>query len=298
MVMEIQSIIVVGLALLGLVLGSFVGASLWRLRAAQLKTDAVAGEKVRASDKRRVAKLQQKSITKDRSVCLYCGNGLRWYDLVPLISWISLRGKCRYCHKPIGWFEPLIELGLAAFFVMSFLFWPYILDTPLAVVQFVIWLVAGIGLALLFAYDMKWFLLPDVVTLPLIGIGAIHALLVIVSSTAPIEAAVNVLGSCLVLSGLYYAIYVLSGKQWVGFGDVKLGLALGLLLADWQLAILALFLANLIGTLVILPALVTRKLKKGTHIPFGPLLISGWALAGIFGADILGWYLGLVLGVW
>lgn len=297
MVMETQIVTTIILGLLGLVLGSFVGASLWRLRAAQLKADIASGEKVRASDKRQVAKLQQKSIKTDRSVCLHCGHELRWYDLVPLVSWISLQGKCRYCHKPIGRFEPLIELGLAAFFVMSFLFWPYILDTPLEVVQFAIWLVAGTGLALLFVYDMKWFLLPDVVTLPLIGIGAIHALLIVASSTAPIEAIANVLGSCLVLSGLYYAIYVLSRKQWVGFGDVKLGLALGLLLADWQLAILALFLANLIGTLVILPALVTRKLKKGTHIPFGPLLISGWALAGLFGADILAWYLGLVLGV-
>lgn len=295
--MDVHVVTVVIFGVLGLVFGSFSGATVWRLRALQLKRDAKDGEKVEMADKRQVAKLQNKPAHKDRSVCLHCGHELKWYDLIPLFSWLSLGGKCRYCHKPIGLFEPLIELGLALFFVVSFLAWPLPLADAFEIARFAIWLIAGTGLAILFAYDAKWFLLPDVVTFPVIGLGCINAVLIIIHSPSPQLSALGVLGSCLVLSGLYYLIYVLSNKQWVGFGDVKLGLALGLLLADWRLALLALFLANLIGTIIILPFLLARKLNKGAHIPFGPLLIAGWAIAGLFGHKILSWYLMLALGL-
>jgi leader peptidase (prepilin peptidase)/N-methyltransferase len=96
---------------------------------------------------------------------------------------------------------------------------------------------------------------------------------------------------------LYYAIYIASRQQWVGFGDVKLGLALALLLADWRLAVLALFLANAIGSLLLLPLIFLGKIKRQTHVPFGPLLVAGWAIAGLFGGSLITWYLGLTLGV-
>lgn len=289
--------VVVALALFGLALGSFAGATVWRLRARQLKLDAKFGEKILASEKAEVAKLQKKPVHSDRSVCLHCGHELKWYDLLPLVSWVLLRGKCRYCHKGIGWFEPAIEVGLAAFFVVSFLFWPGSLDSAIGIVQFIVWLVAGFGLAILFAYDAKWYLLPNVVVFPLIGVGVIKSLLVIVEAGFSISSVVNVIAACAVLSGLYFAVYILSRRQWVGFGDVKLSLALALLLADWQLAILALFLANLVGTLIFLPAMVTGKLKRQAHIPFGPLLITGWVISGLFGAKILYWYMTMALGV-
>ncbi len=295
--MELSVAIGVWLGIMGVALGSFAGASVWRLRAHQLKRDATHGQKIPAAAKRQVARLQKKPAHSDRSVCLQCGHELKWYDLVPLVSWLQLRGKCRYCHKPIGIYEPLIEIGLGLFFMLSYVFWPSELHTAVEIALFVVWLVAGVGLTVLFAYDAKWFLLPDVITLPLIGLGLLNAGVVVFSSSLPAEAFMGVLGSCLVLSGLYYVIYVVSGKQWVGFGDVKLGLALGLLLADWQLALLALFLANLIGTIIVLPRLLTRKLERQAHIPFGPLLIAGWAIAGLFGGSILKWYLGLALGV-
>lgn len=295
--MDIHVYIAVWLGLVGLMLGSFAGATVWRIRALQLKQDKAAGERVTAAEKRDVAKLQKKPLLKDRSVCLSCGHELGWYDLIPLFSWISLKGKCRYCKKPIGPLEPLVELGLAVFFVVSYIVWPAGFDTAVDIARFVIWLIAGVGLTILFVYDKKWFLLPDVVTFPLIGLGVINAVLLIVSSAAPLTAVASVAASCFVLSGLYFLIYIASGKKWVGFGDVKLGLALALLLADWQIAILALFLANLIGTIIIMPLLATKKLSRGAHVPFGPLLIGGWAIAGLFGANILDWYMRLMLGV-
>ncbi len=285
------------LALLGLFLGSFVGATVWRIRARQLRDDTKAGEHVRSHDAEEVSKLKKRSVFNDRSVCLHCGHQLAWYDLVPLFSWVYLNGRCRYCRKRIGNFEPLIEIGMAAFFVVSYLVWPAPLISSLDILQFVIWLAAGVGLFVLFVYDAKWFLLPNVVMWPVIAFGAISALLTIYNQGFEIAGIMSVVYACIILSGLYYFIYVLSKHQWVGFGDVKLGLALALLLADWRLALLTLFLANLIGTLIFLPLMVTKKLKRHAHIPFGPLLISAYFIAGLFGLKILNWYLFTTLGL-
>jgi len=285
------------LGIFGLFLGSFAGATVWRLRARQLRLDAKAGDKPGKNDKAQVAKLQKKSLVSDRSVCLHCGHQLAWYDMVPLVSWLGLGGKCRYCHQPIGRFEPLIELTVGLFFVLSFIWWPLPLDGLYAIASFVVWLIAGVGLILLAAYDLRWFLLPNPVVFTLIGLGVVEALLVWAQDGYSLGAALSILYGCGVLSGLYYVIYVASRHQWVGFGDVKLGLALALLLADWEKAVLALFLANAIGTLIFLPLLLGKRVERQARIPFGPLLISGWFLAGIFGPHIIDWYLRLALGV-
>jgi prepilin signal peptidase PulO-like enzyme (type II secretory pathway) len=285
------------LAVLGLFLGSFAGASVWRLRARQLRIDAKNGEKVPKADKAQVAKLKKNSILSDRSVCLHCGHQLAWYDLVPLVSWLELGGKCRYCKKPIGTFEPYVELATAAFFLASYLFWPLQFTSNFAVMEFVIWLIAGVGLITLAVYDLKWFLLPNPIVFSLIGLGVINSALVLAHDSFSLKTAIGIVTACGFLSGLYYLIYIGSRHQWVGFGDVKLGLALALLLADWQLAALALFLANAIGTVIFLPLMLGGKIKRQAHIPFGPFLIAGWFFAGLFGSQIISLYLKMTLGV-
>lgn len=285
------------LGVFGALLGSFAGAQVWRLRASQLRYDEKVGEKVYQKEKHEVEKLPKSSISKDRSVCLQCGNRLQWFDLIPLLSWLQLQGKCRYCHKKIGWTEPLIEISMAVFFVVSYLFWPYPLSTPVDFALFVVWLTAGVGMGILFLYDLKWFLLPDKITFPLIGLGLFYSLLTVALQGFTVQSFMSVVYACLILSGLYYLIYVLSQHQWVGFGDVKLGLALALLLADWRLALLALFLANLIGVIIILPLLISKKIKRHAHVPFGPLFIAGWFIAGVFGKHIVDWYWTITLGV-
>jgi len=293
----LDGVMIVAVGVIGAIFGSFAGATVWRLRRRQLRADAQAGEKVSGAEKRQVAKLQDRPLHSDRSVCLHCGHELRWYDLLPLVSWLQLGGKCRYCRTSIGWFEPLMEIGVATFFVVSYIFWPYGLSSTLELIQFALWLIAGVGLAILFAYDAKWFLLPNRIVFPLIGLGVVYSGIVIATSDFAPSAVSSVVFSCVILSGLYYVIYVVSGGRWVGFGDVKLGLALALFLADWQLAILALFFANLIGTVLLLPLMIIGKVKRQAHVPFGPLLIAGWAVAGLFGATIMQWYTALVLGV-
>lgn len=285
-------VIIVLLAALGLVLGSFAGAQVWRLRAYQLMEDKKAGEKVDAHELESLQLLTKQSFTSDRSVCLHCKRTLHWYDLLPLLSWLSVRGKCRYCKKKIGIMEPLIELGVAAFFVASYVFWPDMLTSPLAIMHFALWCVAGVLLAILFAYDMKWFLLPNKIVFPLIGLAAVIAGISIASMTTTplLEALINLSVSIVILSGLYLLLWKVSNGQWIGFGDVKLGLALALLLVDWQLAFLALFAANLIGCLIVIPGMLAKKITRKTRVPFGPLLIAGAIIAKLFGDDILAIY--------
>jgi prepilin signal peptidase PulO-like enzyme (type II secretory pathway) len=210
--------------------------------------------------------------------------------MIPLISWLSLWGKCRKCRKPIGFLEPMIEIGVAAFFVLSYAFWPYPLDNSLEIARLVLWMMAGVGLAIMFAYDTKWSLLPDRVNFTVIGIGACSALLVVLGAHDKLGALLGVVGSALILSGLYWVLYNVSKGRWIGFGDIKLGLGLAFLLADWKLAFIALFTANLTGCLIVLPAMVAGKLKRNSHIPFGPLLIVGFIIAGLFGSHLVNIY--------
>ena len=283
-------IIYLALALFGLVLGSFAGATVWRIRARRLVEDKKTGEPVDRAEYKMLKKLLGKKTTEDRSRCLHCGYALKWYDLIPLVSWLSLRGKCRECRKPIGIMEPLIELGTALFFVLSYTFWPFPLTDGIAIAQLGLWLIAGVGLAIMFAYDARWFLLPDRVNYTVIGLGLISATLVVVASTHPIGAVANIVGAVFVLAGIYFALYVISKGHWIGFGDIKLGIGLGLLLADWQVALIALFLANLIGCLIVIPLLASKKLQRNSHVPFGPLLIVGAVIAKFVGLGIAEFY--------
>ena len=271
------------LVLVGFCLGSFAGASVWRLRAYQLMHDKKDGEHVDINEYKELEKLTKVSVTNDHSKCLHCSYALKWYDMVPLVSWVILRGKCHKCHKPIGYLEPIIELGVAAFFVLSFILWPYSLISVMEITRFVLWLIAGVGLAISFAYDAKWSLLPDKVSFSVIGIGLINAIMFIFVSSNKTSALINVIGSVLILSGLYLALYLISKGKWIGFGDIKLGLGLALLLSNWKLAFIALFAANLVGCLIVIPAMITKKLKRDSHVPFGPLLIVGFVIAGLLG---------------
>lgn len=282
--------IYVALALFGLILGSFSGATVWRIRARQLRDDKKHGEKVSKKEYDHLSPLLHKKLSKDRSQCLHCGYELKWYDLIPLVSWITLRGRCRECKKPIGIFEPLIELGLALFFVLSYLWWPVPIEGLFMISSFVLWLAAGVCLAILAAYDAKWSLLPDKVNLTLIAIGVLSVAVLAIMSDRPLLQIGSTVGAIAILSGLYLVLYLISKGRWIGFGDIKLGLGLALLLGDWRLALIALFMANLVGCLVVIPLLATKRLKRNSHVPFGPFLIAGMIIAQFVGPTLIDLY--------
>lgn len=291
MLMEI--VIYVALVLFGATFGSFAGATVWRLRARQLVADKAAGEEY---DKKEYARLKKliKRPTQDRSQCLHCSYSLRWYDLLPIISWLSLKGRCRNCQHPIGAFEFIMEVGVAAFFVLSYVFWPGGIESTLDITHFILWLSAGVVMAMLVAYDAKWFLLPDRLNIALAIIGLAIVAVVAVQTQDIGGTVLNAIGAVAILSGLYAVLFFVSKGAWVGFGDVKLGIGLALIVVDWQLALIAVFLANLIGCIVVIPLLASKKLKRNSQIPFGPFLILGTVLAWFIGWPILSAYLSLI----
>lgn len=285
---QVLSIIVI--AIFGLMIGSFCGASVWRLRARQLIEDKAAGEIIDKTELKLLKKISQKNVAEDRSQCLSCGHQLAWYDLLPVFSWLQLRGKCRYCKKSIGFFEPAIEFVVAVVFVVSYLAWPTPLESMISITQFIVWLIALTGLIILFCYDLKWYLLPNRVMFPVIGIAALYAIIQLTVSSNFVNDIVSLMLGVAALSGLYLLLYVVSKGSWVGFGDIKLGLALALLVGQWPLALLILFLANVIGCLVVLPAMAFNKLDRNSRVPFGPMLIAAWWIASLGGNGIIHWY--------
>lgn len=278
------------LGYLGAVFGSFAGAQVWRLRARQLVDDKKEGREFDESELKNLKPLIGKKVRDDRSRCLHCRHDLAWYDLLPVVSWLGLGGKCRYCRKPIGYTEILLEVTLGALFGLSFLMWPEELTDPLEVVKLGLWLVALVALAINFVYDAKWFLLDGRLNLLVIGLGVIFSGITVYQSADWVGSLVSVGGSVLILGGLYGVLWLLSKGRWVGEGDIYLGTGLALFLADWQVAFLALFAANVIGTLLVLPGMVTGKLGRGSQVPFGPLLIAGAIVAWFVGDVVLRWY--------
>ena len=288
----IEVLIYVALVLFGASLGSFAAATVWRFRARQLSYDKKVG---REYDKKEFAVLKQllgKKTTEDRSQCLHCHKPLKWFELIPVVSWAVQGGKCRGCKKFIGWFEILAEVGMAAFFVLSYALWPMALTTPLEITHFILWLIAGIVMALIFAYDLKWFLIPDVLLAAMTILGIAVGSVVAFGSSDVWSVTSSVALSGVALGGLYLALFYLSKGKWVGSGDGLLGVGLGFLLADWKLALVALFMANFIGCLIVIPLMIAGKLKRNARVPFGPLLIAGTVVAWFFGNPIIDWYMG------
>ena len=290
-----QILISITLAIVGAVLGSFAGAQVWRLRARQLVEDKKAGLTVDTKEYKRLLPLTKRSLMGDRSIDLDTGKPLLWYDMIPVISWLCLRGKSRFSGNPIGKFELLMEIGVALFFVMSYVFWPVALDGPLEVAKFIIWLVAGVVLAVQFATDYKWQILWTLLSYALIALGLVYASLTVIGAAQPLAALYSVLGAAAVLGGLYFVLYWVSRERWVGLGDAILGVGLGLLLSDWALALVALFLANLIGTIIVLIGFATKTISRKQHVPFGPMLILGAVAAQLAGNAIITWYFSVFL---
>ena len=286
--------IYITLTIFGMCFGSFAGASVWRLRAKQLEQDILAGENVNKIEFKKLKKLTKKTLLNDHSQCLNCDYELKWYDMIPIVSWISLTGKCRKCSKPIGIFEPIMEISMALFFVLSYSFWPFSLVSYLDIARLVIWLLAGICFMIMFAYDKKWFIIPNLVSYLTIILGFVYLVIVILISQDKMSIILNVLMSILILSGIYLFLYLISKGKWIGFGDIKLGLGLALFVIDWRLAFVALFSANLIGCVLVLPSLILGKLKRNSRGPFGPLLIIGAILAFFVGKYIVNAYFSLL----
>lgn len=261
------------LILLGLALGSFVNALVWRLHK-QLST--------KKSPKRRY------SITTGRSMCPKCKHTLSSIDLVPVLSFALLRGKCRYCKKPIE-DTPIPEIALPALFVLSYAVWPYGFDFA-GKVRFGLWVLMLVGLLALIIYDIRWYLLPNRVVFPLIGIVILQILLLSILKDDAKSLLLGGLWGLLAGGGIFWLIYQVSDGKWIGGGDVKLGWMLGLLLGGPAASLLMIFFASVLGSVVAIPLLITGKASRSTRLPFGPFLIAASIIVYLYGSTLVSHY--------
>lgn len=276
---------IVVLAVLGLCMGSFINATVWRIR--QQTTRGT--ERTKTS---KGSKLTNKdlSILQGRSMCVHCKHTLGALDLVPLFSWLALCGKCRYCHKRID-DSPWVELCMPIIFVASYMWWPQLLDGS-EWLHFGVWLVELVLLGALLVYDARWMLLPNRLVFPLTGIAGLYALMYVVSSGGALRRLLDVVLAVALAGGIFYLLFRLSDGRWIGGGDVKLGYALGLIVLTPINALLLLFVASLLGTLYALPSMAIGKLGQKSRVPFGPFLIIGAFVVVLFGQRLSNWYLG------
>ena len=284
-----QLITWLALCVFGAVFGSFAGATVWRLRAKQLQYDQKNGEPVNKAEYKRLKPLLNGFSVKDRSRCLSCQHTLAWYDMLPLVSWLSTGGRCRYCKTLIGGFELMIEIMTATLFVLSYVYWPFTLASPLAWLQFGVWLAVVVGLVVIFWYDAKWFLVLWVTIWPLLLLGLVFVALAYAQAPSS-SMLLSTAAAVVLLAGLYWLLWAVSKGRWVGLGDAQIGAVLGLVLLDWQKAFLALILANAIGTMIVLPALLTKKISRSSAVPFGALLITGALVSFFWGSAIIAWF--------
>jgi len=282
----------------GVIFGSFINALVWRLhmQAEQAEKAEREPKKTQTRSKKTASgsaadnlKPKTYSILKGRSMCPQCKHTLAVKDLVPVLSWLSLQGRCRYCHKPISVEYPCVELLTGLIFALFYLEWPFSLS-GLHLVWFGYGIVYLVFFTALAVYDAKWFLLPDRLVFPLTALALSE---VIVSSLwlHSWQALWQPVAGAALLFGLFWGIFQVSKGEWIGGGDVKLALALGLIAGTPLRALLVLFIASFIGTIVSLPGLL-RSQKDGwtRHVPFGPYLLGGCFIIMLFADKLIGWY--------
>ncbi len=264
--------------IVGLVFGSFANAVIYRLH-------QQAENRSKNTTKIKHGRL---SILKGRSMCPNCQHTLVWYDLIPLVSWISLGRKCRYCYKPISAQYPIVELATAGLFTVSYLTWSS-LSGSIDWFELIIWLILLLGLVILLVYDLRWMLLPNKIVYLLI-IVAIAQILISGIARHDIARIYNPLLGGLIISGIFYAIFAISKGMWIGGGDVKLGFLLGIIGGGSLQAIAIIFIASVLGSIITIPMVMNKKIKVQSKVPFGPFLIIAGIIIKLVGSSLIAWY--------
>lgn len=212
-----------------------------------------------------------------RSVCLHCNYQLSWYDNIPIVSWLFLRGRCRKCRKKIGPAEFISELGLGLAWLILGATFDYSNASPLDWTIVVAVFILSLPLSFLAIYDGLYGELPTkslIISLILATVVlSLKQTSIILASGFSIELIFLPLGSILVLGGLYLTLYLISKGRWVGDGDWLLGTAIGVALASPWLALITLFASNLLACLASLPRLKNMKTAK---IHLGPFLVASF----------------------
>ncbi len=262
----------------GLIVGSFLGVVNYRLKTAE-------------------------DIIFKGSYCPHCKHKIRWYDNIPLLSFILLSGRCRECKKRISWEYPLIELLTGFLFAAAA--WKFFgsviagfgagTERTLGmsdVIELSFWLFVISYLIVIFFHDLDYMMIPDVIVYPAVLVTFLYKIyryiqspLGIADLKAPITS--SLLGA--ILAGLFFfALVWVSKGKWMGGGDIKLGFLAGLIVG-WPKIIFVLFFAYMIGSVVSLILVAAKKKTWKSQVPFGPFLVSAVLIVMFFAEQIQFW---------
>ena len=265
-----EILVLIFLFIIGTILGSFACCQAWRLRLRETGNDNPG----------------------KWSVCLSCGERLSAKENLPILSWLFQRGKCRHCGASIGKAEILSELSLGlAMVAFGIYFYPKTIDVfshgnaydMVALIASMLLLIIAITIMwILMIYDAKWQKLPTHLLTMLNICAIIYAILQLVgvilvapNSQMVFSYLASLVISVVILGGIYFCLSFFSKEKLVGAGDWLLALPIALLLGNWWLALVALFISNLLGSIFG----VIIKIKKGAkQIPFGPFLVIAFTI--------------------
>ncbi|GIU32644.1 type 4 prepilin-like proteins leader peptide-processing enzyme [Shewanella hafniensis] len=215
------------------------------------------------------------------SACPKCKTSIKPWHNLPILGWLMLKGKCAACHAPISARYPIIEFitGL----LIATLAWHFGPSW-----QFVFASILTFVLVALTGIDLDEMLLPDQMTLPLLWLGLIINLNHTFAS--PTDAIIGAAAGYLSLWSIFWLFKILTGKEGMGYGDFKLLAVFGAWLG-WQMLPLVILLSSLVGAVVGITMIISRRLKQGNPIPFGPYIAAAGWIALLYGQQIVDWYL-------
>ena len=239
-----------------------------------------------------ICRLETKEpIISGRSHCPYCGTVLKWFDLIPLVSFVLQKGKCRYCQKKISWQYPLVEISTGLLFLSVILSQQtknLFLDPSLAF-RMTFYLIIISFLIVILVYDLKHYLIPDKIIYPAIIISLLYLFINLGAKFPSRELSSQIYNpflSAILASGFFLSLVLISKGKWMGLGDVKLAFLMGLVLG-WPNILLALFLSFLSGAIVGIFLIVLGKKGLKSQIPFGPFLSASTALILLYGYQLI-----------
>ena len=226
---------------------------------------------------------RDESFIKGRSYCESCKTQLKWYDLIPLLSFVTLKGKCRYCRIPLSYYYPIVELTTGIMFAILALFafnnLPFTIY-HLPFISLFYYLFIASCLIVIFFVDLKYGIIPDKITYTAIAVSfayLLHNTYYIIPFIA------SALGGFL----FFLAIFLGTRGRGMGFGDVKFAFLIGLIVG-YPNIVIAFYSAFLTGAIISVILIILKKKKfKGSTIPFGPFMVIGTFVALFFSKTIL-----------
>jgi leader peptidase (prepilin peptidase)/N-methyltransferase len=222
------------------------------------------------------------SIVKPASRCVSCGYGLRWFDNIPVVSYVMLGGRCRQCRTRISIRYPIVELMTLGVFLLHYMaFGVDVILVPR--------LIFACGMIVLFAIDLEHHLLPNVITLPGIIVGFAFSL---VLPPGPASSALGILIGGGVLWAIGEAYFRYAGQEGMGGGDVKMLAMIGAFLG-WKLVLVTLVLSSIVGAVVGIAVIAVKRGGMKYALPYGTFLALAALVASIYGDRIVAWYVGL-----